>query len=273
MFCVYALWFAFCVRGCAFPGFVDALCFVFTLCARGCALYFVLVIVFCELCFVFTLCARGCALRFVLSLYTSGNRATSRNTLHKPKVRFTMKGFTQQKGKHYAKTHASVAAIMTIYLTCIVAVEADMTLHNTDLRAAYLTAPIEPGIEMFIEPPPIVQLPEGWGLRVCKAIYGSRQGAQRLDVHKEKQLTAQGFIRSCAEPSLYFLPRDSVFGLVLITTVVDDFLICCRDEHMEAVKNKLHAIWTITDNGPAGGVVYRSMTHDGLSQLLQANTA
>ena len=98
---------------------------------------------------------------------------------------------------------------MTIFLTCIVAVETDMALHNTDLKAAYLTSPIEPDIEMFIETPPTVTVPEGWGLRLVKALYGSKQGAQRLDVHKEKQLTAAGFIRSCAEPSLYFLPQDS----------------------------------------------------------------
>ena len=195
-------------------------------------------------------------------------KPTAKNTLHKAKVRFTMKGFSQKKGVHYTKTHASVAALMTIYLTCIVAVEADMVLHQTDLKAAYLTAPIEPDIEMFVEPPPMVDLPKGFGLRVCKALYGSRQGAQRLDVHKEKRLTEEGFIRS-AEPSLYFLPIASKYGLVLICTVVDDFLICCKDEHMETIKNKLRKIWTITDHGPAEWFINLKLSRDRRSGILK----
>ena len=95
----------------------------------------------------------------------------------------------------------------------------------------------------------MVKLPEGIGLRVCKTLYGSKQGAQRLDVHKDKQLTGVGFIRSCAEPSLYFMTKDSPFGLVLISTVVDDFLITCRDEHVNVIKDKLRSIWVITDGG------------------------
>ena len=57
-------------------------------------------------------------------------------TLHKAKARFTMKGYSQKKGLHYDKTYASVAALMTVYLTCIIAVELDYPLHQTDLKAA-----------------------------------------------------------------------------------------------------------------------------------------
>lgn len=159
--------------------------------------------------------------------------------------------------------------MMTIYLTLIVTVKLDMALHNTDLRAAYLTASIEPGIEMFVEAPPSISLPEGWGLKVYKTLYGSKQGARRLDVHKEVQLTTAGFIRSSAEPSLYFLPSDSEYGLVLMSTVVDDFLICCRDEHMGAIKDKLSVIWTITDHGPAEWFINLKLSRDRRSGILK----
>ena len=76
------------------------------------------------------------------------------------------------------------------------------------------------------------------------------QGAERLDSHKESKLTQLGFIRSCAEPSLYFMTKDSSFGLVLVSTVVDDFLITCKDEYVEAIKDKIRSIWVITDGGP-----------------------
>ena len=81
-------------------------------------------------------------------------------------------------------------------------------------------------------------------------LYGSMQGAARLDVYKEKRLTAEGFIRSCAEPSVYYMPPSSPYGLVVVTTVVDDFKIVCQDKHMPEIKRKLRSIWTLTDGGP-----------------------
>ena len=51
------------------------------------------------------------------------------NTANKPKVRFTVKGLYQRKDRDYKKTYASVAALMTVYLTCIVAVVYDFALH------------------------------------------------------------------------------------------------------------------------------------------------
>ena len=54
------------------------------------------------------------------------------------------------------------------------------------------------------------------GLKVCKTLYGSMQGAERLDAYKqEEKLTTKGFIRSCVESSLYFMPVSSIYGLVL----------------------------------------------------------
>lgn len=65
------------------------------------------------------------------------------------------------------------------------------------------------------------------------------------------------------------MPKDSPLGLVLLTTVVDDFLICCRDEHMEPVKSKLRAIWTITDKGPAGWFINLRISRDRRSGIMK----
>ena len=92
----------------------------------------------------------------------------------------------------------------------------------TDLEAAYLTAFIEPSISLFIEPPPGVDVPEGWALRLVKALYGSMQGAQRLDVLKHTTLTKFGFKRMASETSVYFMPHSSELGLVIMITIVDE---------------------------------------------------
>ena len=169
-------------------------------------------------------------------------KPTEQDTLSKAKARFTMKGYSQKKNVHYRKTYVSVAALMTVYLTCIIGSELDYAIHQVDLKAAYLTAPLEPDIEMFLEPPPGVHVPDGMGLRVVQALYGSMQGAERLDTYKEKRLTALGFIRSCAEPSLYYLPKSSRMGLVIICTVVDDFLIAAPEKHINTIKHMIKSV-------------------------------
>ena len=180
-----------------------------------------------------------------------------------------MLGYNQRRGRDYKKTYASVAALMTVYLTCIVGVVMDFAIHQTDLEAAYLTAPIEPDVEIFLSPPPNIKVPDGMVLHVCKSLYDSMQGAERLDAYKESKLTAKDFIRSCAEPSLYFMPSSSKYGLVLICTVVDDFLITCDERYIEQVKDILRSIWKITDGGPVEWFLNLKFSRDRRNGLLK----
>ena len=54
-----------------------------------------------------------------------------------------------------------------------------------------------------------------------------------------------------------------------MSTVVDDFLICCTDENMEVVKNKLRTIWTITDNGPTQWFINLRLSRDRRSDIMK----
>ena len=100
------------------------------------------------------------------------------------------------------------------------------------------------------------------------------QGAARLDCYKEKRLTELGFIRSCAEPSLYYMPQDSPFGLVVLNTVVDDFLLACQRKHIEEVKRLLRSVWTLTDGGPVEWFLnlrFSRDRHNGVMKTDQSN--
>ena len=92
-----------------------------------------------------------------------------------------------------------------------------------------MTADIEPDISLFIDPPPGVKVKKGYGLRLVRALYGSMQGAQRLDVLKHSVLENLGFKRMLSETSVYYTSADSDIGLSLILTIVDDFVIVTRD--------------------------------------------
>ena len=131
------------------------------------------------------------------------------------------------------------------------AVDLDYCIDVTDLKAAYLTAHLEPDVTLFMEPPPGVDVQDGFGLRLIRSLYGSMQGAQRLDVLKHRVIENLGFIRLSSETSVYYTPHNSELGLTIIVTVVDDFVIVARTRAiMQEIKRRLASVWTISDKGP-----------------------
>ena len=198
----------------------------------------------------------------------------SNNHLLKAKARFTMQGCCQRKGIHYKKTYAPVAYAQSIRLVLKLAVDLDYLIHVTDLEAAYLSAFIEPDIQLFLDPPPGVDVPEGFGLRLIKALYGSMQGAQRLDVLKHESLERLGFRRMASETSVYFMPFDSELGLVLVVTIVDDFVIIARTlQIMTEIKRRLATVWNISDKGPIKWVLNLRVHRDRPAGILKIDQA
>ena len=194
----------------------------------------------------------------------------SENHLDKAKARFTMQGCRQLKGLHFRKTYAPVAYAQSIRLSLKLGVDLDYCIDVTDLEAAYLTADIEPDISLFVEPPPGVDVPDDWALRLVKALYGSRQGAQRLDVLKNSALERLGFKRMASETSVYLTPMSSELGLVLIVTIVDDFVIVAKNRTIMAeVKRRLATVWNITDHGPAKWVLNLRITRNRPAGILK----
>lgn len=190
--------------------------------------------------------------------------------LLKAKARFTMQGCRQIKDVHYRKTYAPVAYAASLRMVLKLAVDLDYEIHVTDLKAAYLTAFLEPDITLFLEPPPGVDVEEGFGLRLIRALYGSMQGAQRLDVLKHKALRKLKYTRMSAETSVYFTPHDSDLGLSIIATIVDDFTIIARDmPTMREIKRRLRTVWKLTDQGPAKWMLNLRIRRDRPAGILK----
>ena len=175
----------------------------------------------------------------------------SENHLERAKARFTMQGCTQIKNLHFKKTYAPVCFAESVRFLMKIGVELDYEVDVTDLESAYLTCYLEPNITLFMEPPPGVEVEKGYGLRVIRALYGSKQGAQRLDVMKHTSLTKIGYTRMASETSIYYTLPSSPLGLSIIGTVSDDFAIVSKDKSTSAeIKRRLSTIWKITDKGP-----------------------
>ena len=91
-----------------------------------------------------------------------------------------------------------------------------------DVSAAYLTASLLTSTRMYVRPPPGFRIPAGYGLRLLKALYGTKQGGNRWAAHRDEQLAKLGMQRSDADPCIY--TRNNSDGFVLAAVIVDDFV-------------------------------------------------
>ena len=118
-----------------------------------------------------------------------------------------------------------------------------------DVRNAYLNAPLHPDVVLFVEAPPTVHVPPGYGLRLRKGLYGTMQGGNRWMSHKHTRLSRLQYTRNVGDPSIYH--RRDRHGLVLMSIIVDDFQITgCPPTAIARAKSELAATWDMTDLGP-----------------------
>ena len=99
--------------------------------------------------------------------------------IDKFKCRYCGKGFVQVKGIHYIDSYAPVAPGVAIRIIVAIATEMNWPLHGMDVSNAYLNAPLEPEIVLFVKPPPTIHVPKGYGLRLLRGLYGTMQGGNR----------------------------------------------------------------------------------------------
>ena len=168
--------------------------------------------------------------------------------ISKFKARWVCQGFRQKYGVDYTSTYAAVCSAVAIRLVISIANENRWCLENMDVSAAYLQASLKASTTMYVTPPPGFILPRGYGLRLLKALYGTRQGGNRWAAHRDAKLAALGMTRSNADPCLYY--RHNRDGYVLAAVIVDDFVITgsSRDA-VSRFKDELNVTWKMTDLG------------------------
>ena len=164
------------------------------------------------------------------------------------KCRYCGKGYLQQKGRDYICAHAPVSAAVTNRITVAFATEFGWPLHGMDVSNAYLNGTLHPNIVLFVEPPPTIVVPPGYGLRLLKGLYGTMQGGNRWAAHKHETLTDLKYSRNTGDPSFYH--RHDKRGIVIMSIVVDDFQITGWPPSAIAfAKQQLSDKWDMTDLG------------------------
>ena len=95
--------------------------------------------------------------------------------IQKYKARIVAQGFTQVKGLNYDQMFAPVVKLSTFCTILAIATQQNLTIHQMDVKSAYLNSKIKE--EIYMEAPPSLEIPEGMVLRLNRAVYSTKQGS------------------------------------------------------------------------------------------------
>ncbi len=145
--------------------------------------------------------------------------------------------------------YSPVATSVAMRLLMVYALQNNLPLEMVDISNAFLYADLEPGEEIYVRPPPGMDLPPGHVLRLRKSIYGLRSSPRRWHRLLSAAITKCGFVPSKSDDCL-FLKRNASGDLVaLVACHVDDIQMTGVRGELDAFKEHLAALFKLTDLG------------------------
>jgi len=79
--------------------------------------------------------------------------------VQKYKACIVTQGFTQVKGLDYNQTFTPVIKLSTFHAILAIAIQQNLTIHQMDVKAAYLNGKLKE--EIYMEAPPGLEIPKG----------------------------------------------------------------------------------------------------------------
>ncbi len=176
------------------------------------------------------------------------------------KARFVAKGYSQIEGVDYSETFSPTARMNSIRLISQISVEKELELHQMDVKAAYLNAPID--CLIYVEQPEGFAVKNEKGeklvLKLKKSLYGLKQSGRNWNNTLHTYLIDNGFQRSINEPCFYFNQIDDVYLLVW----VDDLLISANANILDNTKQTLEQRFQMKDLGQVSLFLGIEFEHD-----------
>ncbi|GAB1598795.1 hypothetical protein Ahia01_000156700, partial [Argonauta hians] len=167
----------------------------------------------------------------------------------KYKARFVAKGFSQKADIDYKETFSPTANMTSVRTLMQLAVQNNLTVHQMDVKSAYLNAPID--CEIYVQQPRGYEVhnegqPLVWELK--KSLYGLKQSGKNWNDVLHGYLTDLGFKQSLSDTCVYTNHRGNSTCIVIIW--VDDILIATHnDQRMNEVKDALKKRFKMKDLG------------------------
>jgi len=166
------------------------------------------------------------------------------------KARFVAKGYSQQTNIDYHETFSPTAHITSIRMLQQLSVEHGLTVHQMDVKSAYLNADID--CELYVEQPEGYEvLGDGGQKLYCKlnkSLYGLKQSGRNCNNLLHSHLVDEGFVQSLSDAGLY--TRNSRDVIMIVIVWVDDIIIACNDDDVrDKFKQRLCHLFKMKDLG------------------------
>ena len=115
-----------------------------------------------------------------------------------------------------------------------------------NVKSTYLNGKLKE--EIYMEPPPGFNIPEGMVLKLNKAVYGTKQGGHVWYKNVKAELERMGYNQTEADHAVFIHYQDGVVSIIVL--YVDDFTLVCEDINVILRdKEALKAAYNMTDLG------------------------
>lgn len=187
--------------------------------------------------------------RPISSKWTYKVKPTARPTHARLKARLVARGLEQRYGIDFKETFAPVVRWSTLRALIALATTLNWPIQHMDVVTAFLNGLLKEDIYMQ---QPMGYAAEGKEHLVCKlrrSIYGLKQSPREWYIEVDTHLRSTGWIKSEADPNLYYL-KDSDTLTILLLYVDDLLLLGNSTTNISEVKALLSAKYQMKDLGP-----------------------
>jgi hypothetical protein len=170
-----------------------------------------------------------------------------------------IQGFSQREGIDYDETFAPVAKVTTFRLMLALSKVLNLEIHQLDVDSAFLYADLEE--DVYMKPPPGMNLKSGYCLKLLKSLYGLKQAPRNWNKNIVDHIKSIGLAQSVLDNCLFVKTVGE--ETYLISLYVDDILIAGSDPSKIAdIKSEFTSRYEMKDLGEVLG--HESHPYGGL---------
>ena len=149
-------------------------------------------------------------------------------------------------GQNFFETFAPTAKLASVRMLMQVSVQENLTLHQMDVKTAYLHAPLD--CEIYVDIPDGFKQ-AGYCWRLNKSLYGLKQSGRNWNKIIHQYFLQAGFVVSDVDPCVYVKIDNGAKTIILLW--VDDLIVGCNSlPVLNDVKSSMMQHFQMKDFGP-----------------------
>jgi hypothetical protein len=162
------------------------------------------------------------------------------------KSRWVPLGCNQREGVDYDETFAPVSKYTSFRILMSIAATHDMNVYQFDVNNAFPNADLKE--DVYVMPPPGIQLPSNKVYKLQKALYGLKQSPMEWNNLIDGFIRKEGFVRSTTDPCIY--SHGKGVNTMYLGLYVDDIIVIGKQSKLlNAFKYILAKRFKIKDLG------------------------